>query len=218
MATMNREMRSPSLYVELVLDGIDSDLNLKAAEMLAKYLHDGKRPGDRHKSQPSSGNNESPGRIPIHGVVVRFERKKRGMCKVNDELKSRFPPGIEYIICYTHFRGEQSCVSRFDMTGRILSREMCTSPDIGWDLWTHCTKHVMYWPEHWIPRWDKDDPVWTQEIDSSPTGAPDSLGLVSSKPVGMYRHELRKYHSRYEGKDIFMLLWKSYPGVDQSYH
>ncbi|CUA71011.1 hypothetical protein RSOLAG22IIIB_09298 [Rhizoctonia solani] len=71
---MNQETRSSSLYVRSY--AIDSDLNLKAAETLAKHLHDGTHPDDRSESQPNSGNSKSPGQIPIHGVVVE------GMCSV----------------------------------------------------------------------------------------------------------------------------------------
>ncbi|CUA76446.1 putative protein RSN1 [Rhizoctonia solani] len=194
---------------------IGSDLDLKAAESLAKHLHDGTRPGDRCESQRSSGNNKSPGKIPIHGIVVSLGGEMRQMCEVNDGLKSRFPPGIEHIVCCTYDAGDRSCATRFDMTGAIVWREICISPDRGWDLWIHCTKHVLYWEENWILKWDKRDPVWTQELDSSPGSAPDGLGLGLTKPVGMYRHELRKYR-RYLWEDIFMLVWKSCRGVDQS--
>ncbi|CUA67952.1 hypothetical protein RSOLAG22IIIB_07634 [Rhizoctonia solani] len=204
-----------SLYVGS--GAINSDLDLKAAETLAKHLHDGTRPGDRPESHSSSGHHESPGKIPIHGVVVWVGRETRQMCKANDELKSRFSPGIEYIISYTYDRGERSCATRFDMTGGIVWREICISSGGYWGLWIHCTKHIIYWNKDWIPKWDKDDPVWTQELHSSPGGAQDHLGLRLTKPVGMYRHELRKYHRLYYGKDKFMLVWKSYHGVDESH-
>ncbi|CUA67934.1 hypothetical protein RSOLAG22IIIB_07619 [Rhizoctonia solani] len=204
-----------SLYVDLRLFG--SDLDLKAAETLAKHLHDGTRPGDRPESHPSSGHHESPGKIPIHGVVVEAYRETRQMCEVNDELKSRFPPGIEHIICWTSAVSGRSCATRFDMTGGIVWREIYISPDGGWYLWIHCTKHVIYWQEDEIPAWDKDDPVWTQELDSSLGGAQDGLSLGLTKPVGMYRHELRKYRRLIKWKYVFMLVWKSYRGVDQSH-
>ncbi|CUA67954.1 hypothetical protein RSOLAG22IIIB_07636 [Rhizoctonia solani] len=204
------------LYV--LSHGIDSDLYLKAAERLAKHLHDGTRPGDRPESKPSSGNNESPGQIPIHGVVVWVVVETRQMGEVNDELKSRFPPGIDHVICFTYVEGHRSCATRFDMTGGIVWREICISSGGDWDLWVHCTKHVIYHEERWIPKWDKDDPVWTQELDSSPGGAQDGLGLGLTKPVGMYRHELRKYHRvNYREEDEFILVWKSYRGVGQSH-
>ncbi|CAE6369834.1 unnamed protein product [Rhizoctonia solani] len=188
---------------------IHPDRYLKAAETLAKHLHDGTRPGDRPKS---------PGKIPIHGVMVRAYRETREMCEVNDELKSRFPPGVEHIICYTFRGGERSCATRFDMSGGIVWREICISPDDCWNLWIHCTKHVIYWDEWRIPTWDKVNPVWTQELDSSPGGAQNGLGWGLTKPVGMYQHELRKYH-RFDRQwnDSFMLVWKSHRGVDQSH-
>ncbi|CAE6415853.1 unnamed protein product [Rhizoctonia solani] len=193
---------------------LDSDCHLKAAETLAKHLHDGTRPGDRSGSQPNSGNNKSLGKIPIYGVVARVYDQKREMCEVNDELKSRFPHGIEHIVCYTH-DDDRSCATRFDMTGGIVSREIYISPYGGWDLGTHCSKHVIYHEERLIPTWDADDPVWTQELDSSPGGAQHGHGLELTKPVGMYRHELRTYHRHYKRNDIFVLVWKSYRGVDQ---
>ncbi|CAE6394504.1 unnamed protein product [Rhizoctonia solani] len=196
---------------------IDSDLDLKAAETLAKHLHDGTRPGDLPESHPSSGNNESPGKIPIYGVVVKTYRETRQMCELNDELKSRFPPGIKHIICWTYFGRERSCATRFDMTGGIVWREMCMSLDSGWNLWFHCTKHVIYWQEYRIPIWDKNHPVWTQVLDSFP-GVPDGLVWGLTKPVGIYRHELRKYRCLdLQGKYSFMLVWKSHRGVDESH-
>ncbi|CUA67935.1 hypothetical protein RSOLAG22IIIB_07620 [Rhizoctonia solani] len=190
---------------------IDPDRYLKAAETLAKHLHDGTRPGDRPESHPSSGHHESPGKIPIHGVVVWVFGETREMCEVNDELKSRFPPGIQHIISFTYDGGDRSCATKLDMSGVIVWREICISPGGVWDFWIHCTKHVIYWKEGNIPTWDKDDPVWTQELNSSPGGAQDGLGLGLTKPVGMYRHELRKYRL-YKGRDGFILVWKSYRG------
>ncbi|CAE6404463.1 unnamed protein product [Rhizoctonia solani] len=180
--------------------------------------HDGTRPDDRSESHPSSGNNESPGKIPIYGVVVGVDYETRQMCEVNDELKSRFPPGVEHIVCWTLFGRERSCATRFDMTGGIVWREICITLDVGWDLRIHCTKHVIYWEERWIPKWDKVNLVWTQELNSFSGGAQDGLGWGLTKPVGMCRHELRKYHclDRWRG-DLFMLVWKSYRGVDQSH-
>ncbi|CAE6542918.1 unnamed protein product [Rhizoctonia solani] len=193
---------------------VDSDLNLKAAETLAKHLHDGTRPGDRPESHPSSGHHESPGKILIHGVVIQVFHGTRQIREVNDEPKSRFPPGIEHIVCFTH-ADDRSCATRFDKTGGIVSREICISSSNYWNLEIYCAKHVIYYEEDKIPKWDKGDPVWTQELDSSPGGASDGLGLELTKPVGMYRHELRKY-SRYKGANEFILVWKSYRGVDQS--
>ncbi|CUA76445.1 putative protein RSN1 [Rhizoctonia solani] len=203
------------LYVNLYQ--INSVLVLKAAETLAKHLHDGTRPGDRSESQRSRGSSESPGKIPIYGVVVEVVGETRGMGELNDELKSRFPPGIEHIICCTYDGGDRSCATRFDMTGGIVWREICISPDGDWYIGRHCTKHVIYYREDKIPKWYKGDPVWTQELDSSPGSAQDGFGWGLTKPVGMYRHELRKCHRLdWRGRDTFMLVWKSYRGVDQS--
>ncbi|CUA71010.1 hypothetical protein RSOLAG22IIIB_09297 [Rhizoctonia solani] len=198
-------------------DAIDSDPHLKAAETLAKHLHDGTRPGDGPESHSSSGHHESSGKIPIHGVVVEVDPETRQMCETNDELKSRFPPGIEHIICHTYDGRDRSCATRFDMTGGIIWREMCISPDRGWYLSIQCAKHVINYEERYITSWDKRDPVWTQELDSSPGSAQDGLDLGSTKPVGMYRHELRKYDHYRSGKYMFMLVWKSYRGVDESH-
>ncbi|CUA69001.1 hypothetical protein RSOLAG22IIIB_08253 [Rhizoctonia solani] len=199
------------------LTEMDLDRDLKAAEILIKHLQNGTRPGNSSGSQTISGSNVPPTRIPIHGIVAMVNREARGMCEVNDELKSRFPLGIEHIICGTYDQGFRSCATRLDMTGRVLSREVFIAEgDSDSELWRHCTKHVLYWEEDWIPKWDQHDPVWTQQLDSTSGDGSGGPSLELTKPFGMYLHELRKYERLPNVKEGRLLVWKSCRGVDRS--
>ncbi|CAE6415864.1 unnamed protein product [Rhizoctonia solani] len=223
-----------SLY--FYLTEMDLDRDLKAAEILIKHLQNGTRPGNSSGSQTISGSNVPPTRIPIHGIVAMgmcnvrvhiphsfrssltpVNSEARGMCEVNDELKSRFPLGIEHIICGTYDQGFRSCATRLDMTGRVLSREaFIAEGDSDSELWRHCTKHVLYWEEDWIPKWDQHDPVWTQQLDSTSGDGSGGPSLELTKPFGMYLHELRKYERLPNVKEGRLLVWKSCRGVDRS--
>ncbi|KDN39966.1 hypothetical protein RSAG8_08415, partial [Rhizoctonia solani AG-8 WAC10335] len=121
---------------------IDSILDLNAAEMLAKHLHNGTRPKDLSHVQPSDGR-VPPVRIPIHGVAVEVLGRVEGIAELNDELKSRFPPGIEHIICWRYGGGYQSCATRYDVGGGMISREICIAwGDPHYEFWSNSTKHI----------------------------------------------------------------------------
>ncbi|KDN38243.1 hypothetical protein RSAG8_09642, partial [Rhizoctonia solani AG-8 WAC10335] len=193
---------------------MDSDLHLNAAEMLAKHLHDGTRPKDLSHIQPSDGG-VPPVRIPIHGVALEVSGRVEGIAELNDELKSRFPPGIEHIICWKY--GYQSCATRYDMGGGMISREICIAGDsFAYRLWINSTKHVIYFHEDEIPKWDEHKPAWTHELNSSASEAHGIISSTPTRPFGMYRHELRKYECL-PGRwgDTSMLVWKSSRGVDE---
>ncbi|EUC56759.1 hypothetical protein RSOL_194980, partial [Rhizoctonia solani AG-3 Rhs1AP] len=186
--------------------------HLDAAEMLAKHLHNGIRPGDLLRVQSKNAGDVPPGRIPIHCVAVNGLGESSSVSERNDELKSRFPAGIEHIICWDYWNAVRSCDTRYDAEGSIISREICTSrDDRDYELMRHCTKHVIYYDEDWIPKWDDHEPVWTHKLDSSPSDLQGGLPLEATRPFGMYVHELRKYQGLpgVEG-DGFMLMWKSY--------
>ncbi|CAE6469003.1 unnamed protein product, partial [Rhizoctonia solani] len=157
------------------------DRYLDAAEMLAKYLHDGTRPGDLSRVQFKNVGNVPPGQIPIHCVVVGSPGGKSSVSEGNDELKSRFPPGIEHIICWGNWDVFRSCATRYDADGSMISREICISRNNDDSaLRMHCIKHVIYYKEVRIPKWDDHEPVWTHKLDSSPSdvqgGLPPSVG------------------------------------------
>ncbi|KDN43074.1 hypothetical protein RSAG8_06397, partial [Rhizoctonia solani AG-8 WAC10335] len=197
---------------------IDSDLNQKATEMLAKHLHDGTRPKDLSHIQPSDGG-VPPARIPIHGVAARVSGRVEGIAELNDELKSRFPPGIEHIICWRDDGDYQSCATRYDVGGGMISREICIARDApGLELRSNSSKHVIYYNEDQIPKWDKHKPVWTHELNSSASEAHGIIPSASTRPFGMYRHELRKYQGLSgRRRDISILVWKSSRGVDEDH-
>ncbi|EUC53472.1 hypothetical protein RSOL_003390, partial [Rhizoctonia solani AG-3 Rhs1AP] len=185
--------------------------NLDAAEMLAKHLHDGTRPSDLSRVQSQNEGDVSSGRIPIHCVVVSG-LDKPSVSERNDELKSRLPPGIEHIMCWSYRDEFQSSATRYDADGSMISKEICISRgDDKFELRWHCTKHVIYYKEDEIPKWENHKPVWTHKLDSSPSDVQGGLPLEATKPFGMYMHELRKYqdlpgHTR----NVSMLVWKSY--------
>ncbi|CAE6524055.1 unnamed protein product, partial [Rhizoctonia solani] len=197
--------------VTLLVDSY-RDRYLDAAEMLAKHLHDGTRPSGLPRVQSRNGGDVPPGRIPIHCVAVWGLGKKWSVSERNNELKSRFPAGIEHIICWNYGNGFQSCATRYDADGSMISREICISrDDHGYELRRHCTKHVIYYEGHSIRRWDDHEPVWTHKLDSSPSDVQGGLPLEATKPFGMYVHELRKYQGiPWHGQDVFLLMWKSY--------
>ncbi|EUC56736.1 hypothetical protein RSOL_191950, partial [Rhizoctonia solani AG-3 Rhs1AP] len=186
------------------------DRLLDAAEMLAKHLHDGTRPGGLSRVQSKNVGDVPPGRIPIHCVAVSG-LGGRSVSERNDELKSMFPPGIEHIICWGYVNGTRTCATRYDADGSTISREIYISENGGYGQWMHCTKNVIYYNEYQIPKWDDQEPVWTHKLDSSPSDVQGSLPLEATKPFGMYVHELRKYQGLpgREG-DVSMLVWKSY--------
>ncbi|CAE6421895.1 unnamed protein product, partial [Rhizoctonia solani] len=207
----------------------DPDLYVEAAETLARQLHNGTGPSDCSNLKPINGGEAETKRIPIHGVAVigmysvsqserikvwfqtqlaSSESKVDSMSEWSDELKSRFPLGTEHIICNKWEDGkEHACWTRFGPDGGIISRQifLCTD-SLGWDMWIHCTKHVIYYKEDWIPEWDKHEPVWTREPSSSPSGSGDTIMAEGMKPEGMHRHELRKYEDLPGA--ISLLVWK----------
>ncbi|CAE6539282.1 unnamed protein product, partial [Rhizoctonia solani] len=158
---------------------------LDAAEMLAKHLHDGTRPGHLSGVQYKHGEAVSPGRIPIHCVAVWGLGEKASISEWNDELKSRFPAGIDHIICVDYRSKFQSCATRYDADGGMISREMCISRgDSYGELRRHCTKHVIYFKEDKNSEWGSHEPVWTHKLDSSPSDVQGGLPLEATKPFG----------------------------------
>ncbi|CAE6460743.1 unnamed protein product, partial [Rhizoctonia solani] len=158
---------------------------LGAAAMLAKHLHDGTRPGDLSRVQSGNVGDVPPGRIPIHCAVVSGLGEKSSVCERNDELITRFPAGIEQIICYDYGNGFQSCATKFDASGSMISREICISrDDRDYELWRHCTKHVIYYYKDRIPQWDNHEPVWTHRLNSPPSEVQGGLTLEATKPFG----------------------------------
>ncbi|KEP45272.1 hypothetical protein V565_294240, partial [Rhizoctonia solani 123E] len=107
----------------ILLVGSYNGRHLDAAEMLAKHLHNGIRPGDLLRVQSKNAGDVPPGRIPIHCVAVNGLGERSSVSERSDELKSRFPAGIEHIICWDYWKAVRSCDTRYDAEGSIISRE-----------------------------------------------------------------------------------------------
>ncbi|KEP45289.1 hypothetical protein V565_291830, partial [Rhizoctonia solani 123E] len=110
------------------------DRQLDAAEMLAKHLHGGIRPGDLSRVHFKNVGDVLPGRIPIHCVAVYGLGEKSSASEWNDELKSRFPAGIEHIVCWSYWEGHRSCATRYDADGKMFGltftqSKICISRD-----------------------------------------------------------------------------------------
>ncbi|KEP48339.1 hypothetical protein V565_127150, partial [Rhizoctonia solani 123E] len=160
------------------------DRHMDAAEMLAKHLHDGTRPSYLLRVQ-SKNVGEAPERIPIHGVVAHVHGKTISIFEWNDKLKSRFPPGIQHIVCWGYECEFQSCATKCDADGSTISREICVSGhDDPYGLWEYCTKHVIYYNKYMIPQWDYHKPVWTHKLDSSSSNTQGGFPLEATKPSG----------------------------------
>ncbi|KAL5637684.1 hypothetical protein ACGC1H_002076 [Rhizoctonia solani] len=192
------------------------DRHLDAAKILAKHLHDGTRPADLSRAQSKNERDVPPGRIPIHCVGVGGMGAKTSMAEWNDELKSRFPPGIEHIVCRGYENDNRSCATRYDADGSMISREICIpNGDSYGTLWRHCTKHVIYYHTYAIPKWDNHEPVWTHKIDSSSRDVQGTIPLEGTRPFGMYVHELRKYQGPPELEaNGSILVWRSFRSAD----
>lgn len=193
----------------------DREHMAKGVETLARHLHDGTRPGDRSILKSRSEDSIPTRRIPIHCIAVMgsYGLNIEHISAWNDVLKTRFPPGIEHIICYTWGDGlGRACSTVCDTDGSIISRQILHCRGYTGDrVWIHCTKHVIYYNQDWIPKWEEGNPVWTRELSSLPSGTQGSIVPELIKPAGMYRHELRKYQKvpRYDGDKVSTLVWKS---------
>ncbi|CAE6486365.1 unnamed protein product [Rhizoctonia solani] len=186
---------------------------VEAMEILARHLHNGTTPGEPSEAQPEREEN-TPGRqIPIYAVaeICRWWNSPTESVSVtNDGLKSRFPPGIEHIICCQRsFPEARSCSTEFDLDGGVISREisMHDTANIAHHTEIRTTKHIIYYKPESIPDWDTEKPIWTKELDSSPNGIPRN-SPSSALPAGMYQHELRRYQGGPRGSD--RLVWKSF--------
>ncbi|CAE6413913.1 unnamed protein product [Rhizoctonia solani] len=146
-------------------------------------------------------------------ILVGPESKVDSMSGWNDELKCRFPPGIEHIVCYNWEVGnERACWTRFGADGSLMSRQIFLCPKyLELEMWIHCTKHFIYHQEGKIPKWDKHEPVWTRELGSGASGSGGGVVAEGVKPAGMHRHELRKYQGFLAwDPTASMLVWTSY--------
>ncbi|CAE6395461.1 unnamed protein product [Rhizoctonia solani] len=184
---------------------------------LARHLHDGTHPSGLSSIRSGNGSDSPVRHIPIHCIVVLSCARKESVAKWNDELKSRFPPGIEHIISWT-YAGDisQSCSTYFHTDGSMVSRKLCffqgafSSPEV----FFHATQHVIYFKQNQVSGLDQRKPAWARLISSSPSTDQDTFPSESTKPVGMYHHELRKYDLPSKGREgagdpRSILVWKS---------
>ncbi|CAE6410079.1 unnamed protein product [Rhizoctonia solani] len=186
---------------------------VKAAETLARHLHDGTSPAGRSNPKPRNAGGTAKKRIPIHLWRARVEGGQYVWMERRAEVQVRFPPGIDHIVCCNWGDGnEQGCWTRFGADGGMMSRQIFLCPKtIYWDMWRHCTKHFIYYKEGWIPKWDEHEPVWTRELRSGASGSGGGVVAEGMKPAGMYRHELRKYQDlAWRDGETSMLVWTSY--------
>ncbi|CAE6464799.1 unnamed protein product [Rhizoctonia solani] len=205
---------------------------IRAMEILGRHLHDGTTPGKPSTAQPGGENIAPRRRISIHALVVIgawWEDVDEGMPWIDDELKARFPPGIEQIIYYVrHDRAHWCCSTVWDLDGGIVSREVelsllkhrlrslitshckiCIYNDDKWS-WLrllHGTKHIIHYKPEELPDWDEQKPVWNKVLHSSPSGIPRNFPS-STLPAGIYQQELSRYQSEPEWSH--RLVWKSF--------
>ncbi|KDN38251.1 hypothetical protein RSAG8_09650, partial [Rhizoctonia solani AG-8 WAC10335] len=115
---------------------IDTDPSMVAAITLAKHLHNGTRPDGLSKVQSGNAGDVPARRIPIHSVVVTVWDEIETFFVWNDELRSKFPPGIGHLVCCASVsKGSSSCSTTYESDGSVVSREICISPDTHWYDW-----------------------------------------------------------------------------------
>ncbi|CAE6490184.1 unnamed protein product [Rhizoctonia solani] len=135
----------PGNQVILIVDTIlprDEATLLEAAVILAGHLNNGTRPRHPLETEPSTGSNAPERPIPIHGVIVDGSYTPESISQLSDQLKSRFPRGVEHIVC---FRKEHnySCSTISNPHGHIIAREMCFYSD---GLWPHIFTVFLFFP------------------------------------------------------------------------
>ncbi|KAJ1299412.1 hypothetical protein OPQ81_002642 [Rhizoctonia solani] len=210
----------PGDQIVLVADSTyANDHFVKPLEILARHLHYGTTPIEQSEARPKGIRNVVGWRIPIHGVAVDFGLITSTISSLNDQLKSRFPSGTEHIICSGRSNDNYfSCSTRCGSDGTIVCREVCfySNPASCSAIFISATKDFIYFKPVKIPDWDEEELVWTRVLNSSPHGTPGMISLDLVLPVGMYRHEIRKYKRilpeqwEYNFKHSDVLVWKSY--------
>ncbi|KAJ1299847.1 hypothetical protein OPQ81_003294 [Rhizoctonia solani] len=190
---------------------------IKLLEILSQHLHYGTAPTEQFTLRPQNGGNIVGRQIPIHGVAISFGLITNNISSLNDQLKSGFPPGTGHIICSVGSNDNcLSCLTRCDDNGPIIRREVCfySNQTPYSAIFISATKDFIHYKPEKIPNWDKQEPVWTQVLNSSLHGTPEKLSSDLVLPVGMYRHELRKYECFMQWGCYFhhfdVLAWKSY--------
>ncbi|CAE7058249.1 unnamed protein product [Rhizoctonia solani] len=196
-------------YASLLLD---LDHTVRVFELLAKHLHDRTRPGNLFDLQSDNQRDISASRIPIYAVAVGGVQMQSHSAW-SDRLKSRFPPGIEHIICW-NYRHDTffSSSTAYNPDGFVISREICISgDDTGYKLARGITKHILYYKQKSSPEWEKRQPVWIHVLDSTSCEPSEVVPSESEKPAGMYYRELRSYRGL-PGltRSGSMLMWRAY--------
>ncbi|KAH7332886.1 hypothetical protein B0J17DRAFT_148695 [Rhizoctonia solani] len=108
------------LVVDVILPRDEKSL-IDAAETLAKHLHNGTIPRHLPKTQSEDGSYALGRCIPLYSVIVDGASVSESISDWNDQIKSRFPPGIKYITCS---RGDYSCSTMSNPDGGLDSREV----------------------------------------------------------------------------------------------
>ncbi|CAE7206725.1 unnamed protein product [Rhizoctonia solani] len=168
----------------------------KALEILARHLHDGTIPAKLADAHPGNEEDMTGSQIPIHAVVASppYLSEIQSMCTWSDWLKSRLPLGIRHIACYSDYGDFRSCSTTYDLDGEIISRELrFSSYDGRFQSRRDATKHVLYYKQDWLPKWDKHQLVWTRVLHPSSHQAQDASASESMKPAGMHHHEVQRY-------------------------
>ncbi|CAE7107423.1 unnamed protein product [Rhizoctonia solani] len=196
-------------------DKWETDRSAKVLDVLARHLHDGTIPAKLANAQPGNGGDITGRQIPIYGVVVypSLLDEIHSITTWSDWLKSRFPPGIQHIVCYSYDDGFHSCSTTYDLDSGMTSRELrFSNNDRRYELQIDATKHILYYEQDMLPEWDEHQPVWTRAINPSSHRAQVVLPLESIQPAGMHHHEVKWYHDLpglWGNGTLDVLVWKS---------
>ncbi|KAJ1302322.1 hypothetical protein OPQ81_001138 [Rhizoctonia solani] len=127
---VSRNYRVGDQIILLADQGNSGDHLVKAMESLATHLYKGTRPIEPSQIQLDYEENVLEQGLCIYAIAVELGHAVESVSLLNNQLKSRFPPGIEHIKCQTSsIGGSWSCSTIFDPNGGIISREICFYED-----------------------------------------------------------------------------------------
>ncbi|CAE6479194.1 unnamed protein product [Rhizoctonia solani] len=115
----------------------ETDPYAKAAEVLARHLHDRTSPAKLADAHPGNGGDLNGSRIPIYAVVAcpSYRDEIQSMSTWSDWLRPRFPP-VQHMVCFGDAGDFRSCSTMYDMDGALISEELRFSSNVSkWELW-----------------------------------------------------------------------------------
>ncbi|CAE7168800.1 unnamed protein product [Rhizoctonia solani] len=103
----------------------ETDPYAKAAEVLARHLHDRTSPAKLADAHPGNGGDLNGSRIPIYAVVAcpSYRDEIQSMSTWSDWLRPRFPP-VQHMVCFGDAGDFRSCSTMYDMDGALISEEV----------------------------------------------------------------------------------------------